>query len=131
MPIGKVKNLRSSESDFEAFSTINNLLVVKLIFLGKLVLTLLIIMLLVCTVSKMSTSPPHLCIRYSYMINTHTPTHSIIRLTSISSDSWISPISLSAVCSTAHEGTPFFDTLSCCCNHAAIISITHLSVLPR
>ena len=33
------------------------------------------------------------------------------------------PILVRAVCSTAQDGVPFLVTLSCCCSHAASISI--------
>ena len=49
----------------------------------------------------------------------------------ISSASSFSSIFMRAVFRVDQDGTPFLATLSCCCSHAASISVLHLLTAPR
>ena len=59
-----------------------------------------------------------------YRVITH---HQLLILSAVS----CSPILCRAALNTLHEGAPFFETLSCCCNQAESISILQLFIVPR
>ena len=70
-----------------------------------------------------------ICRRCSWYKHTLSP--HLLQLTIRLLASSFSSIFLRAVCNTAHEGSPFLETLSCCFSHAAIIFLLLFSMSPR